>query len=158
MPSEPGWSFPPGEVPRELRQSLQLFHNLTRDEEVLYAFSRAGLVMVGKPPSLNPASLSPQDLESFRRSWGLITDDEVSEALKMLGLVTVGIGDLSEAARTARYPLIVGKAIMSAIQTLEGRLRDVVPILRERGNSWTQIGAALGMTKQSAWERFSGEA
>ena len=28
---------------------------------------------------------------------------------------------------------------------------------RSRGVTWTRIGAALGMTRQSAWERFSGE-
>lgn len=28
---------------------------------------------------------------------------------------------------------------------------------RARGITWTRIGAALGMTRQSAWERFSGE-
>lgn len=28
---------------------------------------------------------------------------------------------------------------------------------RTRGITWTRIGAALGMTRQSAWERFSGE-
>ena len=28
---------------------------------------------------------------------------------------------------------------------------------RSRGITWTRIGAALGMTRQSAWERFSGE-
>lgn len=155
--NEPGQSFPPGTVPPELRESLQLFHNLTTDEEVLHAFSRAGLVMVGRPPTWKPTDMSPEDLESFKRTWGLTTEDEVNEALKMAGLVTVGVSDLSKAARTARYPLIVAKAIMGAIRGLEAQLRDVVPTLRERGSSWTQIGAALGMTKQSAWERFSGE-
>lgn len=29
--------------------------------------------------------------------------------------------------------------------------------LRARGVSWAHIGEALGMTRQSAWERFSGE-
>ncbi|HUC15216.1 MAG TPA: ClpX C4-type zinc finger protein [Acidimicrobiales bacterium] len=29
--------------------------------------------------------------------------------------------------------------------------------LRARGTSWAHIGEALGMTRQSAWERFSGE-
>jgi ATP-dependent Clp protease ATP-binding subunit ClpX len=29
--------------------------------------------------------------------------------------------------------------------------------LRDRGVSWSRIGAALGMARQSAWERFSGE-
>jgi hypothetical protein len=28
---------------------------------------------------------------------------------------------------------------------------------RRRGMTWTRIGEALGMTRQSAWERFSGE-
>jgi hypothetical protein len=27
----------------------------------------------------------------------------------------------------------------------------------ELGVTWARIGAALGMTRQSAWERFSGE-
>ena len=34
---------------------------------------------------------------------------------------------------------------------------EVVQKLRARGLSWSRIGEALGMTKQSAWERFSGE-
>ena len=32
-----------------------------------------------------------------------------------------------------------------------------VSAARERGVTWTRIGGALGMTRQSAWERFSGE-
>ena len=32
-----------------------------------------------------------------------------------------------------------------------------VAALRARGISWAHIGEALGMTRQSAWERFSGE-
>lgn len=32
-----------------------------------------------------------------------------------------------------------------------------VAALRARGVSWARIGQALGMTRQSAWERFSGE-
>jgi hypothetical protein len=32
-----------------------------------------------------------------------------------------------------------------------------VAVLRDRGISWARIGEALGMTRQSAWERFSGE-
>lgn len=32
-----------------------------------------------------------------------------------------------------------------------------VAALRARGISWARIGEALGMTRQSAWERFSGE-
>ena len=36
-------------------------------------------------------------------------------------------------------------------------IRETVVIARERGCSWTEIGHALGISKQSAWERFSGE-
>jgi hypothetical protein len=38
-------------------------------------------------------------------------------------------------------------------QQLTGWVREA----RGRGITWTRIGAALGMTRQSAWERFSGE-
>ena len=33
----------------------------------------------------------------------------------------------------------------------------IAKVLRGRGTTWTTIGAALGITRQSAWERFSGE-
>ena len=42
--------------------------------------------------------------------------------------------------------------------TLQGagnQLQRVVEILRSREVSWAQIGAALGISRQSAWERFS---
>ena len=38
---------------------------------------------------------------------------------------------------------------------IEAGLRDRVHELRDRGVTWAHIGAALGMTRQSAWERFS---
>jgi len=36
-------------------------------------------------------------------------------------------------------------------------LRTWVLELRRRGVTWVRIGASLGMTRQSAWERFAGE-
>jgi hypothetical protein len=39
----------------------------------------------------------------------------------------------------------------------EANLRRLVTILRERRVTWARIGAALQTTRQSAWERFSGE-
>jgi len=42
--------------------------------------------------------------------------------------------------------------------TLQGRgnmLQEVVDILRSREVSWAQIGAALGISRQTAWERFT---
>jgi len=43
-------------------------------------------------------------------------------------------------------------------QTLQGKgnqLQWVVELLRSREVSWAQIGAALGVSRQSAWERFT---
>jgi len=45
--------------------------------------------------------------------------------------------------------------IASSAANIEAGLRDRVHELRDRGVSWARIGAALGMTRQSAWERFS---
>ena len=39
----------------------------------------------------------------------------------------------------------------------EASLQRLVTILRERRVTWARIGAALLITRQSAWERFSGE-
>jgi len=38
--------------------------------------------------------------------------------------------------------------------SVEDQLRTWVGVARERKISWAAIGAALGITRQSAWERF----
>ena len=151
----PGRAYPPGSIPPEMRQSLRRFHNLTTDEQVLDAIFQSGIVMVGRPPDFD--RLSSKQLEDLKRFFGDLGDDEAREAETLMGLVTVGVSDVAAAARNARHPLLVAKIVQGSIRTLENQLRQVVPVLRERGCSWTQIGAALGITKQSAWERFSGE-
>jgi len=60
--------------------------------------------------------------------WASISDDELLE----------------------RIPFIASSAA-----NIEAGLRDRVHELRDRGVSWARIGAALGITRQSAWERFS---
>ena len=43
-------------------------------------------------------------------------------------------------------------------QTLQGKgnqLQRMIELLRSREVSWAKIGSALGMSRQSAWERFS---
>src|SRR5262245_64269098 len=47
-----------------------------------------------------------------------------------------------------------GQAVVSQA---DAAVHDYVDVLRGRGISWTRIGAALGVSKQAAWERFSGE-
>jgi hypothetical protein len=95
--------------------------------------------------------------ERFKESWNLESDDELDEALGMFGIVTLSVGDLATTVREAKYPLLVARSIAAAVDQLEAELRQVVPVLRQRGCTWTQIGVAIGTTKQSAWERFSGE-
>ena len=47
---------------------------------------------------------------------------------------------------------------IAAVATqVEAGLLTWVRRLRMRGVAWTRIGASLQMTRQSAWERFSGE-
>jgi ClpX C4-type zinc finger len=47
--------------------------------------------------------------------------------------------------------------IQAAAAQVQQHLTGWVRQARERGITWTRIGEALGMTRQSAWERFSGE-
>jgi len=52
------------------------------------------------------------------------------------------LGNLSAAADTA--------------EAIEPALADWVELARAQGATWAQIGEALGVTRQSAWQRFSG--
>ena len=47
--------------------------------------------------------------------------------------------------------------IAEAQTQAEENLRLWVTKARSNGATWKQLGEALGMTRQSAWERFSGE-
>lgn len=47
--------------------------------------------------------------------------------------------------------------VAAAGEQAERHLASWVQKARGRGITWTRIGAALGMTRQSAWGRFSGE-
>lgn len=54
--------------------------------------------------------------------------------------------------------LLAGLArIQAVVSQADAAVHDYVGVLRDRGMSWTRIGAALGVSKQAAWERFSGE-
>jgi hypothetical protein len=43
----------------------------------------------------------------------------------------------------------------ATVEAVRGVLQTQVDILRKRGISWAQIGEALGISRQAAWERFS---
>ena len=61
-------------------------------------------------------------------------------------------GHLDDQALLARHG-----AAASSIAHAEEHLRAAVAELRERAVSWARIGDALGITRQAAWDRFSGE-
>jgi hypothetical protein len=44
-----------------------------------------------------------------------------------------------------------------AESALEKAMWRTVGMARDAGHTWTEIGDALGVTKQTAWQRFSGE-
>lgn len=51
-------------------------------------------------------------------------------------------------------PLAVIGDIVESSRGIETSLREWVRIAREHGHSWREIAEALGVTRQSAWERF----
>ena len=54
-------------------------------------------------------------------------------------------------------PLLFLPGLAGAIDQLESRIAEIVRYCRETGRSWSQIGEALSVSKQAAWERYSGE-
>lgn len=78
-----------------------------------------------------------------RRRKLQITGD--GRKLRLIGdWSAVPLEGLCEAARVAR-----------AVDKLQ---RDLVQQARKAGQSWTEIGEALGVSRQAAWERFSSAA
>ena len=60
---------------------------------------------------------------------------------------------MTEAEVLGRLPRITSVAAQ-----VEGGLQRWVGEARRRGSSWATIGESLGMSRQSAWERFSRDA
>ena len=54
------------------------------------------------------------------------------------------------------HPIEALRECRRAATALEKAISQTVGEARESGRSWTEIGVALGVTKQTAWQRFSG--
>jgi ClpX C4-type zinc finger len=74
----------------------------------------------------------------------------------------IASGPPAGASKTASPEELPTERLLERLQpiedTIQGRgnqLQQVVDILRSREVSWAQIGAALAMSRQSAWERFN---
>ncbi|HEY2553105.1 MAG TPA: ClpX C4-type zinc finger protein [Streptosporangiaceae bacterium] len=59
--------------------------------------------------------------------------------------------EMSDEALLAHLPRVSALSVQ-----VERQLAAWVGTARARGITWTRIGLALGMTRQSAWERFAG--
>lgn len=55
------------------------------------------------------------------------------------------------------HPLDALRECCRAETALEKVMRQTIRKARDTRHSWTEIGDALGVTKQAAWERFSGD-
>ncbi len=64
-------------------------------------------------------------------------------------------GDLWAAAPDVGTVLDLLPKVAAAITQAEDNLAQLVRRGRTLGATWAQIGSALGVTRQSAWERFS---
>lgn len=55
------------------------------------------------------------------------------------------------------HPLEALRECCSAETALEKAMWQTIKRARALGHSWTEIGAALGVTRQTAWARFAGD-
>jgi hypothetical protein len=79
---------------------------------------------------------------------GHICDDCVASSVAILSASPAT--ELAEDALLSSLPAC-DAAVDAAREVLQRRVR----LLRERGVSWDAIGRTLGVSRQSAWERFS---
>jgi len=70
--------------------------------------------------------------------------------------VSVGVS-VNVSAEIKDNPLGVVKGLTSALQSVESKLSEAVQEARRQRFTWEEIGDALGVSRQSAWERFSTE-
>lgn len=54
-------------------------------------------------------------------------------------------------------PLVLLVVLADGAAKVDDKVEELVAHCRASGKSWTEIGQALGITKQSAWEKYSGE-
>ncbi len=77
-----------------------------------------------------------------------MTDTPTSEQLRVEVTLTID-GDWKS------DPLRVIGGIRKGARTLDEWQQKAVAAAREQGRSWEEIGAACGVSRQAAWERFS---
>ena len=68
--------------------------------------------------------------------------------------VSVGV-NVSVSGDIKENPLGVIKGLTNALRSVEVKLSESVHEARRQRFTWEEIGDALGVSRQAAWERFS---
>lgn len=103
-------------------------------------------------PETGPLVASPLSAicrDCARAALDLLDSTAGTEAAKLPGR-TLPWANLTDEELLSRLPDVADAGVQ-----VEQHLRTWVTAARERKLSWARIGEALGMTRQSAWERFS---
>jgi ATP-dependent Clp protease ATP-binding subunit ClpX len=77
----------------------------------------------------------------------ILAEEHSDEEIELHGLKEMSDAELLKA--------LDGVAKMT--RRVDARFKSTVDELRSRGSSWAKIGETLGISRQAAWERFSGE-
>lgn len=109
-------------------------------------------------PSALTCSFCLRDADAVDRLLGgpasYICDACVAECDRILADPSIpfpSMAGLNDEALLARL-----RPAAARVGAADAGLRGLVDLLRQRGASWARIGEALGITRQAAWERFSG--
>src|SRR5262245_27082853 len=82
-----------------------------------------------------------------------ICDSCIAVCNKILEASPQGSGDWSRI--TDAQLLAALKPADATLDAVRSVLQAQIDALRKRGVSWSEIGGALGVSRQAAWERFS---
>lgn len=63
--------------------------------------------------------------------------------------------ELGQEGDVASDPLRYVEAVRRGVESLENTIEDAVRSARKQRFTWEEIGKALGVTRQSAWEKYS---
>jgi hypothetical protein len=85
---------------------------------------------------------------------GVTVDTEFKSGTWRIAIA--GAVDPRESAATVD-PILMLAILANAAEEVDAKVTELARFCRTEGKTWTQIGEALGMSKQAAWERFSGE-
>ncbi|MGH9089526.1 MAG: ClpX C4-type zinc finger protein [Acidimicrobiales bacterium] len=88
-----------------------------------------------------------------------ICDECVSLCTEVIGSKPTSVGRISpwQAEMDLDRALAALPSVAAAAGQVERGLTEWVRRARALGATWARVGEALGMARQSAWERFSGE-